>query len=98
VKGYPLSRDELFGVGGAGVLATTCFSIGGTLVGRSFDIQADLEMAQGVSPEIKARWETRESDAWAFGLIILAIGLVCFLAGSAKIISIIRSTKHPEDG
>jgi hypothetical protein len=97
VKGYPLSRDELFELGGAGILATTCFSIGGTNLNRSFDIQKDLEIAQGIPPEIKVRWETKEADAWVYGWLFFIIGIVCFLAGGAKVISIIRSTRHPDE-
>jgi hypothetical protein len=95
VKGYPVTRDELFGLGGAGLLATVCFSIGGNYINRSYDIQKDLELTQGLPPELKARWEAKEADAWHFGLVLAIIGAVAILVGGAKILSIIRSTEHP---
>jgi hypothetical protein len=96
VKGYPLTRDELFELGGGGLLATTFFSLGGSCIGTSLDIQKSLEMAQTISPELKARWETKEADYWLFGIVFIAIGLGLLVAGGAKLVSIIRSTRHSE--
>lgn len=95
VKGYPVTRDELFGLGGAGLLATVCFSVGGNMINRSLDIQKDLELAQELPKPIIARWETRQEDAWSFGILLLVIGAVAIAVGGAKIWSIIRSTEHP---
>jgi len=96
VKGYPISRDELFTLGGVGALASACFGVGVSLVERSFDLQANLELSRGVAPEIVARWETRETDYWIFGLVLLAFGVGAMIAGGAKILSIMRSTEHPD--
>ena len=97
VKGYPVTRDELFGIGGAGLLATTCFSIGGGLVGRSFDIQKDLDFNKEVPVEIRVRWQTKETDYLWFGSVLILIGVVAIVAGGAKVLSIINSTKHNDD-
>jgi hypothetical protein len=94
IKGYLLSRDELFQLGGIGVLTTVCFSVGGTYINRSFDIGKDLEFAQEIPSETRIRWETKEVEYWNFALIFLALGAVVFLAGGAKVISILRTSKH----
>jgi hypothetical protein len=96
VKGYPITRDELTALSGTGLLATVCFSIGGTYVNRSYEIQRDLELTQGVSTKLRARWEAKEADAWTFGLIMLVIGTLLVIAGGAKIWSVIWSTEHPQ--
>lgn len=95
VKGYPVTRDELYGLGGAGFIATVCFSLGGNYLNRSYDIRKDLELTPGVSAEMKMRWETKASDDLFFGVIIMIIGVVAILAGGAKILSIIKATDHP---
>jgi hypothetical protein len=95
VKAYPVTRDELFGLGGAGVIATICFSVGGNYLNRSYDIGKDLELTVGVPPELKARWQSKEADYFTFGLIIFAIGVAAFIAGGVKVISIIMTTDHP---
>lgn len=95
VKGYPVTRDELFGLGGAGFLATTCFSIGGNYLTRYYDIQKDLELSQGVPEKIVIKWQAKSDQDWTFGVILIAIGVAAIIFGGAKIISIILSTKHP---
>lgn len=97
VKGYPVTRDELFGLGGVGLLTTVCFSAGGNFISRSYDIEKDLALSQGVSDALKARWEAKAQDAWLFGAILIAVGLVTVFVGGAKIFSIIRSTEHPDE-
>ena len=95
VKAYPVTRDELFGLGGAGFIATVAFSIGTNYLNRSYDIRKDLELSYGVPPDLKIRWDTRATDDLFFGWIIILIGIAAILAGGAKILSIIRSTDHP---
>ena len=95
MKGYPVTRDELFGLGGAGFIATVCFSLGGNYLNRAYDIKKDLELAQGVPNDLKVRWETKAEGDFTFGVVIIVIGAAAILAGGAKIISIIWSTGHP---
>jgi len=59
-------------------------------------LQANIELSPGVQPEIVARWQTREADFWIFGLILLALGVLITIAGGAKILSIMKSTEHPD--
>jgi hypothetical protein len=97
VKGYPITRDELFTLGGLSVLASGFFGFGGNFVSRSFDLQVSIELSTGVAPEVIARWMTREYDYWYFGLVLLLFGIFAAIAGGAKIWSIIDSTRHPEE-
>lgn len=96
VKGYLVTRDELIELGGAGLLATLCFSFGGKYINRSFDIQKDLELTQGLPPDLISRWQTKASDDWDFGLLCSIVGIVLLSAGGAKVLSIIFSTRHPK--
>ncbi len=96
MKAYPVTRDELFGIGGAGLVATFCFSLGTNYLNRAYDINKDLELAQGIPPELKVRWQTKADADWTFGIIIVVIGVVAILGGGAKVLSIIRSTDHAE--
>ena len=59
-------------------------------------LQANIELSPGVQPEIVARWQTREADFWIFGLILLALGVLITIAAGAKILSIMKSTEHPD--
>lgn len=97
VKGYPVTRDELFTLGGVGVIASAFFGFGANFVSRSFDLAANLDLSSGVSKEIIERWQTREWDFWYMGLVLLGLGALIALAGGAKIWSIIWSTEHPND-
>lgn len=96
MKEYPLTREELISLGGVGVLATTCFSVGGGFVTRSLDITKDLELAQGVPPPIVARWQARADDSLTFGIIFIVIGVVSLLYGGWRVTDIIRSTEHQD--
>jgi hypothetical protein len=95
VKGYPVTRDELFTLAGVGLLSSACFGVGVNFIDRSIDLMADLEINQGIPQEIMVRWATREYDYWYFGLVLVAIGIAAAIAGGIKILSIIRSTEHP---
>lgn len=95
VKGYPITRDELFGLGGAGFVATAGFSLGGNYLTRYYDIQKDLDMAQGLPDRIVVKWQTKAEQDWTFGILLIIFGIVAIFAGGAKITSIILSTKHP---
>jgi heme O synthase-like polyprenyltransferase len=97
VKGYPVTRDELFGLGGVGLLATFCFSVGGNYMNRSFDISKDIELAQGVPEPLVARWKAKSEDAFLFGSVLIAVGVITIFVGGAKVLSIIRSTEHPNE-
>jgi hypothetical protein len=96
VKGYLVTRDELIGLGGTGLLATLAFSYGGRYINRSYDIQKDLELTQGLPPELTARWQTKSADDWDFGVLCIIVGIVVLLAGGAKVLSVIFSTNHPK--
>jgi hypothetical protein len=97
VKGYPITRDELFTLGGVGVLASAFFGFGANFISRSFDLAANLDLSAGISAEIIERWHTREYDFWYFGLVLLGLGILIAVFGGAKIWSIIYSTEHPDD-
>lgn len=98
MKGYPVTKDELYTLGGAGFIATLCFSGGANYLNRSFEIQKSLELAQGVPPQaLIEKWKARESDAFTFGLALCAIGAVLVLFGGAKIFGIIKQTEHPTE-
>ena len=94
MKEYPVTRDELFELGGIGVATTICFSVGGSYMSRSVDIQRDLELSQQLPSDVVVRWQTKEIDYWYFGIAIVFIGVVALALGGAKIFSIMRSTKH----
>ena len=96
MKGYPVTRDELFTLGGASLLSSGAFSVGLNFVNRSLDLQKDLELNQGIPPVILTRWQTREADYWTFGVVLMVLGVSFAVAGGLKILSIIRSTAHPE--
>jgi hypothetical protein len=70
VKGYPVTRDELFTLGGVGLLTSAFLGFGSNLVSRSFDLAASLDLSPGVAPEMVERWHTREYDFWYIGLIL----------------------------
>ena len=97
MKGYPITRDELFTLGGVGLATSAFLGVGGNLVGRSFDLQANIELSPDVKPELIAKWETREYDFWYIGLILLVFAAGLALTGGLKIWSIINSTDHPPD-
>ncbi|SRR6266849_2241307 len=96
VKGYPVTRDELWELGAGGALTTICFSVAGTYINRSYDIQRELELTQGLPQDTIIRWKTKGEGDWYFGLTALVLGAILFAAGGAKIYSIIRSTSHPK--
>jgi hypothetical protein len=97
VKGYPVTRDELFTLGGVGLLTSAFLGFGSNLVSRSFDLAASLDLSPGVAPEMVERWHTREYDFWYIGLILLLLGAMSATFGGAKIWSIIHSTDHPDE-
>jgi hypothetical protein len=95
VKAYPVTRDELLGLGGVGIVTTFCFSVGSSYIKRSFDIHKDLEFNQQLPSDLIVKWQTTEMDDWLFGFFFFAIGVLAFILGGAKIFSIMRSTEHP---
>ena len=99
VKGYPVSRDELLGLGGVGLGATLCFSAGFSYLTRSADIGRNLEFSsaiteKGLPDKLVAKWEAKSEDAFTFGCILIVVGIIAVVAGGAKIWSIIDSTEH----
>lgn len=97
VKGYPVTRDELFTLGGVGLLASICFGLGANFVFSSFGLQENLELSQGITPVLLSKWQTRETDYWYFGLVLLILAIAFAVAGGTKIWSIIHSTEHPDE-
>lgn len=94
VKEYPVDRDELFELGGAGLLTTLFFSIGFSLLSRYLELVKDLEFERDLPKELIARWSAIRDDAYTGAAIFISCGIVVFLVGGAKIWSIIRSTEH----
>jgi hypothetical protein len=97
VKGYPITRDELLTLGGAGFVSSLFFGFGGDFIFRSYDLQANLDLSPGVAADVVAKWTTREFDFWYIGLVLLFFGLVVAAVVGAKIWSVIRSTEHPNE-
>ncbi|HTV36876.1 MAG TPA: hypothetical protein VMF12_10650, partial [Xanthobacteraceae bacterium] len=60
MKAYPVTKDELFEIGGVGLLTTAFFSFGGNFIASSFELQAELELNQGIPSPTVAKWQTRE--------------------------------------
>lgn len=96
VKGYPVTRDELLGLGASSVAATFCFSVGGGLITRSQDIRKDIELAQGVPERVVGKYQAKSEDAFFYGCIFIAFGVLAAIFGGLKVLSVIWSTNHPK--
>lgn len=96
MKEYPVTFDELIELGSIGLVSTVLFSLGGMYLNRSWDMQKDLELSQGLPERLVGKWEARADDAWFFGILLCLVGALAVLGGGAKIWSIVRSTRHPD--
>lgn len=93
---YPVSKDELWTLGGLGLGATLAFSSAAGLLGFFVDTKKDLELAQGIPPETVAYWRAREDDALILMVGCLVAGVLFFAFGALKVRHIINSTKFSE--
>ena len=99
MKGYPVSKNELYELGGVGLLSTLCFSTGFSYLNQAATTRRDLELfkaVKGIPDPLIARWEASSESAQTFGIIAVAIGVIAVIAGGAKIWNVINSTDHGE--
>jgi hypothetical protein len=94
LKGYPVTADELWELGGIGLGTSLCFSFGTSFLTQYFGIKKDLEFSQGLPPEVVIRWKTVQGYDLALSIVLFLIGVLVFLFGGAKIYRILRSTEH----
>jgi hypothetical protein len=96
MKGYPVTRDELISLGGVGLATSVLSGVGANFISRSFDLDASIELSgSDIKPGVIAKWQTRETDFFVFGIILLALAALATVGGGLKIWSIIKSTEHP---
>ena len=83
-------------MGSLGAGSTTIFSVGSGLIGYYVNTGVNLALAQGVSKEILATYETSRSWALAVALACFGVGIVIAGLGSLKVVSVIRRTTHED--
>lgn len=96
VKGYPVSGDELWLLGGIGGFSTACFSGASGLVGYYVNTGVNLALAQGVAENIVSSYQTSRSWALAGALIFFVLGAGATVLGGLKVRAIINRTKHDD--
>lgn len=96
MKEYPISKDEIFGLGGTSVFATTLIAFGSASWQRSQDIERNLELSQGIPETTIARWKAKQEDAHSNAILFFVAGAVVALFWGWKVWSIISNTTHPD--
>lgn len=97
MKSYPVTKGELFTVGGLGFGASIFFSAGAACISFSVDTQKDLDLTTGVKPEVFAYWDAMKDTAIYGGIVAACLGLALLIIGALNINSIIKRTTFDEE-
>ena len=94
MKEYPLSKPELWTLGGIQLGSAVSFSLAGTCFGLWSSTKQQLAFAQGAKPQIAGYWQG-VGDMAFYGMIGLAIiGAALFLLSGFNVLKIIWTTEH----
>jgi hypothetical protein len=94
VKGYAVTKAELWTLGGIQAGAAICFSLAGSCFGFWTSVKQQLDFSKGSDPALAGYW-AGVSDVAFYGMIGLAVmGLVLFAISGLNAVNIIRGTRH----
>lgn len=96
MKAYPVTRGELWGLGGVGLAASALFSGGSSAISFSIETAENLDLAQGVPSATVGFWTAARHMAWFGGIGLIVFGVIAVVLGGLYIGHIIRRTDFDE--
>jgi hypothetical protein len=96
VKEYPLDQDELWELGGLGLVTTMFFSAASACFGVWINIQMSLDLAEGADPFKVGLWQANMTWSKWGAIVFTVLGTVSLLGGGIKVWRIIANTKHED--
>jgi hypothetical protein len=93
---YPVTSNELWGLGATGLISTFFFSTGSAAIGFALDTAKDLALSSGADQKTVAYWSALETFTFWGGVALLVFGVAGLGLGGWYISGIINRTTFDE--
>jgi len=94
MKEYPVTFNELIGLGGVGIIATIIFSVGGTCLSTWWQLKQQFDFTMDVDKAKAEYWHGVMDIALPLGCALIGIGIIIVCLGGAVVANILRDTDH----
>jgi hypothetical protein len=94
IKEYPLTKNELWTLGGLQAGSGIAFSLAGICFGQWSSVKEQIAFANGSRPQVVGYWNGVGDMAWYGMIALLIIGVMLLIISGFNVVKIIKGTAH----
>jgi hypothetical protein len=94
MKEYPLTKRDLWSLGGLQLGTAVFFSLAGTCLGFWINVRETVAFADKVDPRVLGQWEGYGSAALVGAITTFLIGVTLLILSGIEVTTIIKETEH----